>query len=152
MVIKNINLNIFVATLFFIFVGINLNINIYDEGVAVVGAESILNGKLPYVDFWTIYSPTWFYILAFWMSILGKQLILIRLLTFLINVLIVVLFVKISKMILNNSHNCFCFNFCVCFTLFLNPFSRSQCSIGIVGNSSVNFNIIKRNKAKRNIC
>lgn len=103
MVIKNIGLHIFVATLFFLFVGINLNINIYDEGVAVVGAENILNGKLPYVDFWTIYSPTWFYILAFWMSILGKQLILIRLLTFLINVLIVVLFVKISKKILNNT-------------------------------------------------
>ena len=44
--------------------GINQKINTYDEGVIVYGATRVLQGQVPYRDFWTMYSPGQFYILA----------------------------------------------------------------------------------------
>lgn len=94
---KRTTLILLALIVFFLFLGINLDINIYDEGIALVGAENILNGKLPYLDFWTIYSPGWFLLLSLWLTFFGKQIIWIRILTTTINALNLLIFYHIIK-------------------------------------------------------
>ncbi len=43
-------------------------------GVSTVGAERILHGELPYSDFWTMYAPGQFYLLASVFAIFGTRL------------------------------------------------------------------------------
>ena len=59
---------------------IGYNINIYDEGIALVGAERIAHGEIPYRDFWTMYTPLNYYINAIWMSITGWTILSSRIL------------------------------------------------------------------------
>lgn len=48
----------------FLAAGFDGPVNVYDEGIPVVGAMRVLDGELPYRDFWTIYAPGQFYLLA----------------------------------------------------------------------------------------
>jgi hypothetical protein len=43
-------------------------------GSSTVGAERVLNGQIPYRDFWTIYAPGSFYLLALLFKIFGLHL------------------------------------------------------------------------------
>lgn len=43
-------------------------------GVSTVGAERVLNGDMPYRDFWTMYAPGHFYLLASLFKIFGVHL------------------------------------------------------------------------------
>ncbi|NJM40428.1 MAG: glycosyltransferase family 39 protein [Anaerolineae bacterium] len=54
------------------------SLNIYDEGIIVYGATRILQGELPYRDFWTQYSPGQFYTLAGLFSIFGTTIMVER--------------------------------------------------------------------------
>lgn len=58
---------------------IELNLGYYDEGLAVVGAERVMAGDLPYRDFWTLYAPGNFYFIATVFATFGKQLLASRL-------------------------------------------------------------------------
>lgn len=100
---RNFFILIIFASILFLFIGANLDINIYDEGIPLVGAEKILKGELPYVDFWTMYSPGWFYILAFWIALFGKNIILVRLFTIIIISTNIYLFLSILKKLVNNN-------------------------------------------------
>lgn len=53
----------------------------YDEGLAFMGAKSVLNGLTPYKDFWTIYAPGQYYLNAGIMSIFGDYIIALRIFT-----------------------------------------------------------------------
>lgn len=44
------------------------------DGVSSVGAQRILRGEMPYRDFWTMYAPGHFYLLALVFSLFGTQL------------------------------------------------------------------------------
>lgn len=46
----------------------------YDEGILLSGAHRLLAGELPYRDFWTIYGPGQFAVLAALFSLLGESL------------------------------------------------------------------------------
>lgn len=81
------------AFLWFV-LGCNYGINIYDEAIGIVGAARVLNGEIPYRDFWTIYSPLWFYVLAGWMKIFGSDIFTVRLLTIIINSLSIYIIYK----------------------------------------------------------
>lgn len=48
-------------------------------GVSTVGAERVLRGEIPYRDFWTIYAPGHFYLLATLFRIFGTDLVVERL-------------------------------------------------------------------------
>jgi len=44
-------------------------------GISTVGAERVLNGEIPYRDFWTMYAPGQFYLLALMFKIFGTHLL-----------------------------------------------------------------------------
>lgn len=47
---------------------------IYDEGLALYGAQRVLEGDVPYRDFWTIYGPAQFYALAGLFQLFGSSI------------------------------------------------------------------------------
>ncbi len=51
---------------------------LYDEGIALCGAERILRGDIPYRDFWSMYAPGQFYTLALFFGVLGKTVLVER--------------------------------------------------------------------------
>lgn len=44
-------------------------------GVSTIGAERVLNGEIPYRDFWTMYAPGHFYLLALLFRVFGTHLL-----------------------------------------------------------------------------
>lgn len=50
----------------------------YDEGIVAYGATRIMDGEIPYRDFWTLYSPGVFYALAGVFKIFGISLNVFR--------------------------------------------------------------------------
>jgi len=63
----------------YIVLGFNRGLSIYDEAIPVVAAARILDGDLPYRDFWVIYPPGQFYLLAGLFKVFGASLIVSRL-------------------------------------------------------------------------
>lgn len=66
---------LFVAAFLCLLPSIRNALNIYDEGLIVLGAERVLNGQIPYRDFWTMYGPGQIYILAGLFKLFGVSLI-----------------------------------------------------------------------------
>jgi len=54
------------------------SVGIYDEGLALFGADRVLRGDVPYRDFWTIYGPGNFYALAALFHVFGEQVLVKR--------------------------------------------------------------------------
>ncbi|MER3330015.1 MAG: hypothetical protein RIF34_10590, partial [Candidatus Kapaibacterium sp.] len=57
----------------YLLISFNYGINIYDEGLVLVGGMRVLSGDIPYLDFWTIYSPGVYYFSAF-IQIISKEI------------------------------------------------------------------------------
>ena len=66
---------VFLMSLALLTVNLNLQVNSYDEGLMGVGAVRVLEGELPYRDFYTIYPPGQFYLLASVYQLLGVSII-----------------------------------------------------------------------------
>ena len=45
-------------------VWMDATVGTYDEGLVLVGADRVLRGEMPYRDFWTLYGPGSYYLLA----------------------------------------------------------------------------------------
>lgn len=88
---------ILLLSILFLYGSINISYNIYDEGIVVYGASRILKGDIPYRDFWTMYAPGQFYIVAFLFKIFGQNLFITRIYSATINLLIVLLVYLIIK-------------------------------------------------------
>lgn len=58
--------------------GLRNILNFYDEGLIVLGAERVLNGQVPYRDFWTMYGPGQLYVLAGLFRIFGVSIMVER--------------------------------------------------------------------------
>ncbi len=52
--------------------------SVYDEGFALVNAVRIGGGQAPYLDFWTVYTPGEYYLLAGVFRVFGEQVLLAR--------------------------------------------------------------------------
>jgi 4-amino-4-deoxy-L-arabinose transferase-like glycosyltransferase len=63
----------------YVVLGVNRGLSIYDEAIPVVAAARILGGERPYRDFWVIYPPGQFYLLAALFKVFGASLIVSRL-------------------------------------------------------------------------
>lgn len=70
---------IFAASLMYLLTGLTAMVSMYDEGIPTYGAERILNGEIPYRDFWTIYAPAQFYMLAGLFKVFGSSIFAERL-------------------------------------------------------------------------
>lgn len=85
-----------IVSVFYLIAGFNFEINIYDEAIGIVGAERILNGELPYQDFWTIYSPGIFYFNAILISIISDDIFSLRLVNLCMIIFMAVLSYKLN--------------------------------------------------------
>jgi dolichyl-phosphate-mannose-protein mannosyltransferase len=70
--------------------GLVTHLSLYDEGLAVYGAERVLGGEVPYRDFWTLYAPGQFYALAAVFHFCGPGLLAARVYSAAVQLLIVV--------------------------------------------------------------
>ena len=69
----------------------------YDEGLMCYGAEKVLHGAVPYRDFWTVYGPGQYYLLAAMFRVFGISLLVARIYTFTVEWVVVVLAYSISR-------------------------------------------------------
>lgn len=69
---------IFVAAVLVQLIAWEPDLNPYDEGIILTGADAIYHGRLPYKDFWTMYAPGQFYLLALLFHIFEPQEYLAR--------------------------------------------------------------------------
>jgi hypothetical protein len=81
---KNIKIITFAFAFILLLSGIFFGLNIYDEGVALVGAEHVRQGHLPYQDFWTMYAPGQYYLLAGWLEVFPDSVLSGRVMSILI--------------------------------------------------------------------
>jgi len=70
---------IFVGGLLFLCGQLKSSANLYDEGLILVNAERIRGGVVPYRDFWTLYSPGYFYALAGLFTLVEPSILAARL-------------------------------------------------------------------------
>ena len=81
---ESLKFSFFLSILFWIlsililFAPIKSNFNFYDEGFAVFNASRILDGDIPYKDFWQIYPPGQGYLLSIIFKIFGESLLVSR--------------------------------------------------------------------------
>ncbi len=75
-----VSISIIVAVISFLYILATFRqpINKYDEGISVYGAMRVMNGDIPYRDFWTQYAPGQFYLLALVFKLFGTSIIIER--------------------------------------------------------------------------
>jgi hypothetical protein len=64
-------LALFAAAMLFQAIVLRRYIGWYDESLELYGVEQVLHGHLPYRDFWTLYGPAQFYVLAGFFKLFG---------------------------------------------------------------------------------
>ena len=69
---------VILLSLVYLLIGINQGLFVYDEGLYLYGAMRVLDGELPYRDFWTILLPGQFYTLAALFDLFGQAIIVAR--------------------------------------------------------------------------
>ena len=57
---------------------LHMRLNVYDEGIVLAGADRVLQGDVPYRDFWSMYPPGQFYTLAFLFKLFGTSVLVER--------------------------------------------------------------------------
>ena len=62
------------------FIGIRVPLNYYDEGLTLLNATRVMQGDIPYHDFWTLYAPGHFYALAALFRVVGTNVLAARVL------------------------------------------------------------------------
>jgi hypothetical protein len=71
--------------------------NMYDEGISLTGAMQVLAGQLPHRDFYAIYGPGQFYMLAGLFKIFGQSVLVARLFDLLIKAVLALLIYAIAS-------------------------------------------------------
>lgn len=85
-----------VGALLCLLIGIRQNSDPFDEGYSLYGAQRILYGEVPYRDFWLVYAPAQFYVLAAIFKLFGASIMIARIYDTLVRFAIVVLMYRIS--------------------------------------------------------
>ncbi len=89
--------SLFLLSYVILFLGMSLRPNMYDEGISLTGAMQVLAGELPHRDFYAIYGPGQFYMLAGLFKIFGQSVLAARLLDLLIKAVLVLLVYAIAS-------------------------------------------------------
>lgn len=80
---------IFLISYFVLFAGMSRRPNIFDEGLILTGAMRVAAGQIPHKDFYTLYGPAQFYVLAGLLKLFGEVLLVERLFDVLARALVV---------------------------------------------------------------
>jgi 4-amino-4-deoxy-L-arabinose transferase-like glycosyltransferase len=91
-------------SLAYLFLFFNQGINVYDEGIVVYGATRILDGDIPYKDFWAIYSPAQFYVIAGVFKIFGTTIIIARIWSTLIRFSLLIVSYSIARKFVSQTY------------------------------------------------
>ena len=94
---KSLVFSFFTLIFLILLIKIKTFFNFYDEGFAMFGSIRVLNGDVPYKDFWAIYPPGQFYILAGIIKLFGANLLYARIYDTLIRFLMVIGVYLIAK-------------------------------------------------------
>ena len=71
---------LFVVSIILLLVGLSpAAFNLYDEGITLYGADRILSGEVQYRDFWALYGPAQFSVLAGLFKVFGPSILVGRL-------------------------------------------------------------------------
>jgi len=76
-----------IFAIIYVFLGTSGGLNIYDEAVGLFGGERVAGGDLPYLDFWTMYAPGFYYLVALVGDIFGNNIMVFRIM---INLIVLV--------------------------------------------------------------
>jgi hypothetical protein len=77
-------------------IGIRRLPGVFDEGYALYGAERVLDGEVPYRDFWLVYAPAQLYVLAAIFKLFGVSMMAARIYDVLVRLAIVVLMYQVA--------------------------------------------------------
>jgi hypothetical protein len=80
---------IFLMAYLVLFTGMSRRPNVFDEGLILTGAMRVAAGQIPHKDFYTLYGPAQFYVLAGLFKIFGEILLVERLFDVLVRALVV---------------------------------------------------------------
>jgi hypothetical protein len=80
--------SVFLLSYGILFLGMSRRPNMYDEGISLTGAMQVLAGQLPHRDFYAIYGPGQFYMLAGLFKIFGQSISVARLFDLLIKAIL----------------------------------------------------------------
>jgi hypothetical protein len=81
----------------------NIGFTPYDSGIALTGGFRILNGELPYKDFFTIYAPGQFYLNAL-IQLISSEILFLRLVMSLFQLGILILIYKTSNLLFKKNY------------------------------------------------
>lgn len=81
---SRINISLIAILFLYYFLFINKGIVIYDEGYYAHIADRIVNGEVPYRDFFVQFTPGYFYVLALFYKLFGTSILTGRILTVII--------------------------------------------------------------------
>lgn len=98
---------LFSVAFFYLFWKIRFGINLYDEGITLYGAVRVLEGYIPYRDFYYLYPPGNLYILALLFKSFGPSILISRILNFIISFLILICCYIITKNIVSDKISLF---------------------------------------------
>ena len=68
---------VLVGIIFFIPI-LHAEVGIYDEGLILTGADLVLQGNIPYSDFYAVYAPGQYYLAGGLLGVFGKSVIVLR--------------------------------------------------------------------------
>jgi 4-amino-4-deoxy-L-arabinose transferase-like glycosyltransferase len=78
-------------------IGIRIPLNYYDEGLTLLNATRVMQGDIPYRDFWTLYAPGHFYALAALFRVVGPNTLAARILDTLCRIALSLLVYLVGK-------------------------------------------------------
>ncbi len=90
---------LFLLSFVYLLIGYRFSINegYFDEGLSVYGATRLLNGDVPYKDFWSLYAPGEFYLLAGIFRLFGTSIAVERIATVIIEALLALFIYLLAK-------------------------------------------------------
>lgn len=88
---------VLLLSLGYLAIDITKGIGAYDEGAVCYGAVKVLDGGIPYRDFWTAYGPGQYYLVAAAFKIFGVNLLTARMYTLAVEWIIAILAYSMSR-------------------------------------------------------
>jgi len=88
----------------YVFIGTSGGLNIYDEAVGLLGGERVAGGELPYLDFWTMYAPGFYYLTSIVGEIFGNNIMVFRIMINLIVLVGIISILNIGRQLYQNSY------------------------------------------------